>query len=448
MKRKLAGMLCVCLLVGLSGCSTKGKRTAASMPAEKSFTEEESSTGQEGGLYLLSGETEQGLYHVGEYKGNPRICFVDYKNCEDTVLCSKPGCAHDTENCMGSPTAGKNTYFVYALQDGRLAYIESSDQDGAEADQVCLADADGNNRRVIATMQDQRAYLNLLCADQENLYLLQDYEEQQSQLLRVSLTDRTMEALWTIPDPVPQLEAADGRDLIWYSFSNNQEEIPPLMLTDDMTEEEVRQEEERYQAALDGTVTNHRVYRFSVDTGEEQELLTWTSSYGSCGRSVLWDSPRLYWTDSDLPGNLHWVCQDSSSGEIAIHWPEEIISSQNGAMVIDMEQMLEGKILLTVYGPWGMDLSKRYALEPDSGTLQEIPLRYISNASEKPVRILGKTETTLLVEFESQAHNIEYIDEEGLPAQTLTFSHRTGLISIEDFFAGRPNYREIQPLES
>lgn len=86
--------------------------------------------------------------------------------------------------------------------------------------------------------------------------------------------------------------------------------------------------------------------------------------------------------------------------------------------------MLEGKILLTVMGPWGEDLIKRYALDPQSGALQEIPLRYMSNASEKPIQILAKNDDALLVEFEEWAENTEYIGDEGLPVQALRFYHR------------------------
>ena len=450
MKREVASMLCTCLVLGLCGCGAEKEQSAAASTAGEISATEESGTVQEDELYLLSGETERGFYHMGEYQGNPRICFMDYESCEDIVLCSKPGCAHDTQSCMASPGEGKNIYFVYALRDGTLVYMESNEQVGVEGDQICLADADGSNHRVLATMQEQQGYPNLLCADRENLYLMQtDYENQQSQLIRVSLGDGTIEALWTMSNPDPQLLGTDGRNLIWESFSNNQEEIPPLTLTDDMTEEEVQQEEERYKAAMDAMVTEHRVYLLSVDTGEVQDLLTWSSLYGSQGKTVLLGHSRLYWVDCNEPGNLHWVSQDGGSGESAIDWPEEILTPQyTDDRIIYLEQMLGEEILLTVYGPWGKDLIKRYALEPGSGKLQEIPLQYISNASERPVSILGQTENALLVVFEEQPHTVEYIDPDGLPAQTLTFTYREGLISKDDFLAGIPNYQEIRLLES
>lgn len=129
--------------------------------------------------------------------------------------------------------------------------------------------------------------------------------------------------------------------------------------------------------------------------------------------------------------------------------PKEVTErSEWDDMAIYLEQMPEEKILFTISGPWGDNCVKRYALNPERGELQEIPLQYMSNAREKPVQIVANSDGALLVEFEERAENTEYISEDGLPVQTLVFNQRRGMISISDFLAGRPNYREIRSLIS
>lgn len=450
MKRNFAAVFSVCFLLGLCSCATK--ETASEQPTAMSGVVADSATAEQDALYCLSGETEQGFYHVGDYNGKARLCFVDYEEEQDKVLCNQSGCTHESERCMASPEEGWNIYFLYALRDGTLAYVEISDEVDAEPERICLADADGSNRRVLATAEDPQMQLELLCADSESLYAMQsDYNgENPSWLCRISLADGTMEPLWEIPAAnTLNFCGVEGRDLVWYQFISEAETIPPANTDSDMTEEEVQKALQDHQSLLDMLKVSYRAYLFSLDRGKEQELMTWTSSYRTTGRRILWANHLLYWCDVSSPGALHWISPDGSTGEVEVDWPEEVTAqSGRGDMIIDLNQMLEGKILLTVLGPWGENLIKRYALEPKSGALQEIPLQYMSNASEKPIQIVAKSNDALLVEFEERAENTECIGEDGLPVQTLQFYHRRGIISIEDFFAGTPNYREIRPLVS
>ena len=65
MKREIASMLCTCLVVGLCGCGAEKEQSAAASTAGEISATEESGTVQEDELYLLSGETERGFYHMG-----------------------------------------------------------------------------------------------------------------------------------------------------------------------------------------------------------------------------------------------------------------------------------------------------------------------------------------------------------------------------------------------
>ena len=86
----------------------------------------------------------------------------------------------------------------------------------------------------------------------------------------------------------------------------------------------------------------------------------------------------------------------------------------------------------------------RYALDLETGILQEIPLQYIANATEKAISIEGQGEDCLAVIFEEQVQMSAYLDPDGMPATSMETHRRYGLISTEDFLAGIPNYREFQ----
>lgn len=448
MKRQMALTLAAFLLVGFSGCGQNRGNTTVTSVVENAAPD--SAVPQDDSLYLLSGEAPNGFYHMVTDSENyliQRMCYIDYTKGTDKVLCNKPGCTHTEEDCMALPPDGRDVYFLYALQNGSIAYLESKQTDDGEADCLCLADADGDHRRKLAAAASTAEDWEMLCADGAQLYILQTTyteEEQKHQILSVNLENGNLETLWEMPSDMPQLIGVQGRNLVLHQILRDQDEIPPLELTAEMSEEEVQRRSDEYDAMLSTLEARHRVYLFSMDTGEEQEVASWTSSQGSLGRAVLWDENRLYWCNDVATDSLHWISPDGQTGEVPVDWPQDITNPQNTEdMVIYLEQTLQDQILLTVFGPWGTDLIKRYALNPEDGALREIPLQYISNAYEQPIRIMGQGEDGLLVEFEEQLETTESVDEDGSPVQNWKFSYRRGLISPEDFFAGIPNYREI-----
>ena len=184
---------------------------------------------------------------------------------------------------------------------------------------------------------------------------------------------------------------------------------------------------------------SHRVLLWNLDTGEEQELDAWKSQEGSSGRTTLWHDGKLYWCSYDKPDAIHWKAPNESTGEIAVSWPDEISNAEETTFVLD--DIVQGHALFTVWGPWGTDLLKRYAVDlnqPDSTPI-EIPLRYVSNASERPVTILGKGEGQLLVQFQEQASFVAQLDADGSPSKDLQIS-----ASVRLNFVGRFSGRKAQ----
>lgn len=203
-----------------------------------------------------------------------------------------------------------------------------------------------------------------------------------------------------------------------------------------MTEEEIH-------TALESKQGNSRVFLWSIDSGEQRELLSRTAEGESDGRTLLWDSDRLYWCSDSQPDALHWVTPDGQSGQKVIVWPEEIRQSPAGKTAFQLEGMVAGNLLLTVQGPWGTDTIKRYALDPANGNLREIPLQFVSGGCERPITILAQASKNLLVAFAEQRQQVQTADTDGEPFVTEKVTNRYGVLSVEDFLAGRPNYREV-----
>lgn len=385
---------------------------------------------------------EQGGYTVGwgENTAGNGLYFLDYETAENHILCSKPGCRHDSDTCAGRVPSDSIVTQIKVLPDSSIVYeLRRKDPQRPNGDYTVgastlyLADGDGSDHRELAQIENLGM---LLAADGDALYVIQWSEiyGENNKLLRVSLRDGHVTPQAELPVLVPGFLGAAGRDLLLYEDDGREQLQKDL--ADGMTEEEI-------QTALENKKGNCRVFLWSVDSGEQRDLLSWTSEGESDGRMLLWDGGRLYWCSDSQPDALHWATPDGQSGQRPIAWPEEIRRSPAGETAFQLEGMVAGKLLLTVWGPWGTDTIKRYALDLESGALKEIPLWYVSNAYERPVTILARGAEDLLVAFAEQRRQESYIDADGQPATTEKVTDRYGVISIQDFLAGEPNYREV-----
>ena len=440
MKKQMC-LAALCLLVAAGGCA----QTPDSAPGGNTgeTAREAAAPAAEGNLYRLSAETPQGVYNVDGGRGQ---YFLDYSAAENRPLCAVPGCTHTGEGCAARLPEGTYGLFLYPLTDGSLVY---SLQDDASYS-FWWMDGDGGNRQELARMAEENTTWNFLCADEAYLYLYDvtyGEEGEQFTVSRLPLTGGTPETLWGKTEyTAPELLGVNGRELVllWYDWSER-ETVPPADTTEDMPWEEIRERMAAYDAEMAKVTGKFRVTRCSVDTGEEQVVDAWTSNYGSAGRTLYWELDRLYWFDCEEPGPLHWVTADGQTGELAVDWPQEVTQWQ-GDLYINLEcRILLDKMLLTVCETQGTDpVVSRYALDLETGTLQEIPLQYVANATQQPVSIEGQGENCLAVIFEEQVQMGTYLDTDGMPATSMETHRRYGLISTEDFLAGIPNYREIQ----
>ena len=434
MKKRMC-LAVLCLLLLASGCAQKQELE----PSQETL---ETASVDGGDLYALTSETPDGLYHTNWGK---ETCFLDYATGQNRPLCAEPGCNHADETCAARLPENTSYSEIFLLKDGSLAYSLKDETSYS----IWRMDGDGGNRQELGRMAEENAIWNLLCADDVYLYLAcESYEEgAQFTVSRVPLTGGVPETLWSKKEyAAPQMLGVSGRNLVlwWYDWSE-QEEVPQPVVTSKMPEEEVQEKLAAYDAEMDRVTGDFRVVLCSIDTGEEQELDSWTSLHGTTGRTLYWKQDRLYWMDCGEPGSLHWIMADGQQGELAVQWPQEITQCQE-ELNINLEcRMLQGEILLTVCEFRENDpVVRRYVLDLESGAVQEIPLQYIANATEEPVSIQGQGEDCLFVVFEEQVQIGTYLDPDGMPATSMETHWRYGLISEEDFLAGIPNYREIQ----
>ncbi len=404
-------LLCACAArnAPISGQSSS---TAAPVPPAA----EEIHTGE---MRALSAGNEGGYYLTGNRGGNQLLCYIDYEQAVEVPLCTSPSCAHDSETCTAWIPGDQFIASFVSVDENTIAFIRSP-SDGAQTIEV--ADATGANRRVLYTAESGQFLQTIACADSEALYFLSEElsgSVSEMRVYRVPLSGSAAQPEGAYPSPSPELLGVSGRNLVLYQYDWG-----------DTTEE----------AEANGC--EHRVFLWNPETGEETTLDTWHSDARSNGRSVCWDDGRLYWVSSDTADALHWLDEAGGSGQVDVAWPAEVTGA---AATFTLERIVDGRALVTVWGPWGTDLLKRYLADVsgESATATEIPLRFVSNASERPIEILAETDGELLVHFAQQDSFATQVQEDGYPTKTVEISNRYGMISWEDFLAGIPNYREI-----
>lgn len=190
------------------------------------------------------------------------------------------------------------------------------------------------------------------------------------------------------------------------------------------------------------------VFLFNVDTGAQRELDAWSKTVGSPGRSFLLENGKLYWCNEKDYGPIHWLDMDGQSGELSA-MAEKI---NDDDPTYELFRIVQGKLLANCYGfeadtclRWAIELSGDLAGGGTAGSAEALTLRYVHGVSERPVRIEALGEAGLLVQYEETAeYSTGFYEDDGTARSILTITSRYGLISYEDYFANRPNYRPVE----
>lgn len=447
MKKIVALFLSLLAAAGLTACNSTAQLPGSGTSGTAAVGQADQTPQTTGNvLRALKAGTDSGRYGTSYQIDHTILCYIDYASASDTALCAQPSCNHDSESCTAYIPKGQILSSLYAVDNQFAAFVVSPNSPDEGGPVLYLADKGGGNRRTLFQASSGQDFWELICVDDQYLYFSLSTTQEEGQtidLYRVPLAGGEAEAVFPLSDS--QILGLSGRNLVCYSYQYEEpENRQEPQIPEGAAQEEIDQMMIEYQEAFVGT---HRVFLHSIDDGTEQELESWTSTMGNEGRVQYWQDDRLYWLDCNwnkLPQVIHWTDENRQTGEVALTWPDQALqdiqNNKEGDFRVErLELVLENRAMLTVRGPE----TRRYAVDLETGSVTEIPLRYQSNGKEIPVAILGQSSDSLLVEIEVQMKDVTYIQDDGTPTMNGAAIGRYALIPFADFFAGKPNYREV-----
>lgn len=423
MKQRLLSLVLAAAL--LAGCSAPASGTADTAPDTAGNISGESEGTAAGttaptGLHVLSAGDEDGFYSAGSSvdAGMDRLNYVDYAALTAAPLCADPACTHNSDSCTARLPEGQTLYGVKILDENRLVLMAARSPDYWPV--LYTTARDGSDRQLLYE-GSETAYLSvgntLLMADGEYVYFCVTEEDPEDPALsgglyRVPVMGGEAQRLFTTTNHT-MVGVVDGRI---------------LCVAYDLT---------------DGTGAGTRHLRLYDLDGSYTDLMEWTDA--DPARSFAVDGDRILWLDQN--GTAGWLTLDGSSGQVTPEWPFAVGTGE-GEKLLNPDSrtpVLDGQLMVTATGLDSNAVADRdrYALDPDTGALTQLPLSYVAGEQKRPIDLVAQVGVKVLCTFAVNWEPAEYVSEDGTNTDTLQGSTRIGLLSREDFLAGNPNYEEI-----
>ena len=416
--------------------------------------------GSGGDLIPLSRGTDKGCYTMGEKDGNLLLCYVDYDLAMETPLCAQPSCSHDSDACTAFVEPEKGAWNPWT-GDGSAIFFQMIGRETGSGE-IWTADADGSNRRILVPRTSGAGIPLLIAEDGAFLYYFYTFEpdceeneqlpEMEWRLARVPLQGGESEELFTWEGygtgTFYEFLGVSGREIAIYRSDCSDPVALALAVPEDTPPEEFDAVVDALLERQKQIINDESIVLFNVDTGAQRKLDGWTRNFRSEGRSFLWENGKLYWCSEKTHGPIHWLDMDGQSGELSA-MPEKINDEDP---IYTLCRVVQGKLLADCYGfkadtcsRWAIDLSGDSADGNPAGSAEALALRYVHDVSERPVRIEAQGEAGLLVQYEETAeYSTGFYEDDGTPRTNLSVTSRYGMISYEDYFANRPNYRPVE----
>ncbi len=407
------------------------------------------------GLDAGNAQGRTALLPTDEGDGSSILYWVDYASAQCVPLCAEPGCAHDSEACTAWLPDGAATAF--SLPAGGVLKQQFVWDEASRSSTCTLirCNADGSDPHTLAAFPG--GSIDLLAADGEGVWFDRlDPGSETMSICRVPLAGGEVQVLYSYAvAESPLFLGCDTRRLVYMRTDQSIYDRMAEASANGASEEELAAL--RQQAA--GEEFAREAFFIDADTGAETSFLQWNAHEVQ----ALWRDGTLWRsTVEDGEGVLRWDRPDGTGGEARYAYPDRALSGPAweaaGGMVPAVEGTVAGQVLLrarfmaeeSLNDPAveaGLDDPvfewERIALDPATGSVTPLTLRYVAlGDGSYPIELLGRSGDDLFVKFEEQRPFDPGTDPHGSKAYYTQV--RCGLITRDDFWASRPNYREVE----
>ena len=409
----------------LAGCTapagSESTASAEATPAAESAetAEEAAATASTEPLRLLQTGDEKQYYLTEPANADQtlvRFRIVDLTTGENTIPCDVEGCTHDSEDCpaVWSRETWGFGVSAWVLDEDTLLIISCASEPYKTV--FYLADRNCQNLTPIATVEDA-AGIDLKCTDGTSLYFLLTREGGFYEICRLSLADGSLAVLWEGAEyPVP---GVIGRNFV--------------LKTSDLTYPEPTGDLGADATALPtGTVTHSLL---NVDTGELRELYTYSSDAWNLDNLDAYVVDGQYYQIDRAAGTLSTV--DPDTGEVR--------QISDGLPIADRNTYTSDYQPEAVLDGWMVFYRLPVIVNIETGEVRQridLPENYWNGYGHQP-SIYLQLQDRLLVDCRYEPYTRTGIGTDGTPYTIETERTYLGLISIDDFLNGVPNYTEV-----
>lgn len=417
MKRACSLLLTALLLAGCTAAPAASESAASTATAETPAAEEAAPTASTEPLHLLQQGDEKQYYLTESANADQtlvRFRIVDLTTGENTIPCDVEGCTHDNEDCpaVWSRETWDFGVSAWVLDEDTLLIASST---SAPKTIYYFADRNCQNLTPIATVEDA-AGIDLKCTDGTSLYFLLTREGGFYEICRLSLADGSLAVLWEGAEyPVP---GVIGRDFV-VKTSDLTYPAPTGDLIADAT------------TPPTGTVTHSLL---NVDTGEVRELYTYSSDDWNLDTLDAYVVNGRYYQIDRVAGTLNTI--DPATGEVR-QITDQLPATAPGTYANYMPQ--------AVLDSWMVFYDLPVIVNVETGEVRQridLPENYWNGYGHQP-GIYLQLKDRLLVDCRYEPYTRTGVGTDGTPYTVETNHIYLGLISIEDFLNGVPNYTEV-----
>lgn len=418
MKRVFSLALAALLLAGCGSTPAASSTTNTAVTAETATTEASVGSGEP--LRLLQhGDEKQ--YYLREGLDNTetwiRYHIVDLGECTDYIPCDVGGCTHDSESCQAVfPYAFGSMPWV--LDENTLLAMEYSfDEDRTT---LFLMDRECHNRRELATLDNCNlfTYSDQAYTDGKALYVRGEQNDRDG-LYRVDLADGTLSEIYPFSLGNSYVVGVIGRTCL---IGQSQVTYPDP--TGDLIADA--------QAESTGTKTQ---FLLNVDTGEMRELRTFSSEDGSLNAIETYVVDDVCYSFNSSTGTLSTVDWNTGA-EHPITDQLPLSSEYESPTDYNIEANLNG---------WLIFYNLPVIVNAETGEVRQradLPENLWNGYGHQP-QIFLQLKDRLLVDCRYEPYTRTTLSTDGTPYTIEGDQMYLGLISIDDFLNGVPNYTEV-----